>query len=117
MSFLIICRATADITESRRVRRLEHLQYIIRHRDRISFGGALLSADAERVTGMVLALEVAERCQAEEFIRDEPYCAAGVFTQISIEAWAGRIPEPRPGYLLQELEMECRLANPGAGAG
>jgi len=109
VAYLIICRAMADITQARRRTRRAHLEYILRHREHISFGGALLSPDGCQVTGVVLALEVTQRSQAEDFIRDEPYCAAGLFPQISIELWGGRIPEPFEGYLRQELAQELRL--------
>lgn len=106
MPYLIICRANTDITAMRRRLRAIHLEYILKYRDRIRFGGPIMSANPERMVGMLTVLDVPDRSDAEQFVRDEPYCQAGLFDEITIDPWLQRIPEPEPNFLDRELERE-----------
>jgi uncharacterized protein YciI len=61
MLYLIVCRANADITEMRRRLRAIHLEHILKYRDRIRCGGPIMSANSERMVGMLTVLEVPDR--------------------------------------------------------
>lgn len=76
-------------------------------------GGPIMSANSERMVGMLTVLEVPDRADAEQFVRDEPYCHAGMFDDMTIDPWLQRIPEPEPNFLQRELEHE--RARPQSG--
>jgi uncharacterized protein len=106
MSYLVTCRCSGDVTSLRKARRAAHLHYIIAHRTEIAFGGALFSDENGEFAGMILVLNVDSREQAVEFLDNEPYCQAGLFTAVDICPMAIRIPEPSSGFLHEELDRE-----------
>jgi len=111
MTIMIICRARKDISELRRKVRRAHLEYMIRNRDRLVFGGAMLTQDQGSMSGMLVVLEKATLESARQFMAEEPYNKAGMFQEIMIEPFATRVPEPEPGYLQRELERETLVSN------
>lgn len=106
MPFLVICRASGDVTPLRRRARRAHLQYMIAHRGEIVHGGAILSPETGEMVGMLLVMDLPTRQRVDGFLREEPYCAAGMFTEIRVEPWDQKVPEPTADYLRLELERE-----------
>jgi uncharacterized protein len=106
MHFILICHARRDVTSLRRRVRRAHLEYVIAHRQEMVYGGAIVSPGRGDMVGMLMVLDVPSRERAEAFLREEPYCSAGMFDEIRLEPFAQRLPEPTPDYLRLELEHE-----------
>lgn len=112
MAFVIYALDRKDAGSLRRDTRLAHLDYMIAARERILFGGPMLSDDGARTIGSVFALDHADRASVDRFLADEPYCKAGLFESVSISPMRVMVPEPRPGLLDEE-----RARQAGAPAG
>lgn len=109
MAFVIYALDRKDAGSLRQDTRLEHLDYMIAARERILFGGPMLSDDGTRTIGSVFALDYAERAAVDRFLADEPYCKAGLFETVAVSPMRVMVPESRPGLLRKERarQVEC----------
>lgn len=111
MPFIVTCTDRPGAGDLRQRTRAVHLEYMIRHRAIILFGGPLLDEDGD-VTGSVMVLDLADRAAVDGFLRREPYTVAGLFSAVHIHAMRQMVPERFPGLLEGELALER-----GRGAG
>lgn len=102
MLVIVYCVDRPDSSALRVATRPAHLKYMIAVRDRLAFGGPLL-ADDGRPTGSVFALHVDELADVEVFLAGEPYCRAGLFSEVRIRPMVQMVPEEPPGRLDAEL--------------
>ncbi|MGO8919766.1 MAG: YciI family protein [Stellaceae bacterium] len=84
MLYLIYCEDRPDGTGIRAATRETHLAYLARHEDILVLGGALLAEDGTTRIGSSFVINVPSRAAAEEFSRNEPFTAAGLFRDIRI---------------------------------
>ncbi|MFC7310747.1 YciI family protein [Streptomyces monticola] len=105
MLVLVYCKDKPDGLALRRATRVEHLEYMIAAKDRLVFGGPLLSDDGDPV-GSVFALRVETREEADAFLAAEPYCLAGLFDDVTVHTMRQMMPEQPVGTLERELEKE-----------
>ena len=70
--------------EIRAANREKHFAYLDRHKHFLVLGGALLADDGIGRTGSCFIINVANREQAEEFSRNEPFRKAGLFKTVKI---------------------------------
>lgn len=85
--------------------RLIHLEYMIAHKERITFGGPLKDAEGRSV-GSTFVLNHETRAEVDTFLEKEPYTQNGLFISTEINPMAVMLPEAWPGFLVAELERE-----------
>jgi uncharacterized protein len=106
MPYIIYCIDRVDAGDLRRQTRAVHLEYMIRHRGDLLFGGPMQSEDGSRVKGSVMVLDYETRAEVDRFLAEEPYAVAGLFAEVRIERMVQMAPERVPGLLEAELEKE-----------
>jgi len=84
MLYLIYCEDRPESGALRAATRETHLAYLARHRDILVLGGALLAEDGTTRIGSSFVINVPSRAAAEEFSRNEPFTAAGLFKDVRI---------------------------------
>lgn len=108
MAFLIYCVDKPDSLGLRRRTRAAHLEYMIRHKALVRFGGPVVS-DAGEAVGSLIVLDLDERSQVDMFLAAEPYNAAGLFESVLVRSFRQMVPEAKPGLLDEELQREQAL--------
>ena len=78
---------------------------MIDHRDMLLFGGPLEDANGVSI-GSTFALSYGTRAEVDAFLANEPYTQNDLFISVSVNPMAVMVPEPRPGFLENELERE-----------
>jgi hypothetical protein len=68
------------------------------------FGAAMLDAAGKEPVGMVVAVGVDSRVEAQRFIDNEPYCRAGLFSSVEVTPLTQMTPPHRSEFLLGELK-------------
>jgi uncharacterized protein len=111
MAFLVLCMDKPDGLPLRKKTRAVHLDYMIRHKAWVLFGGPLTSDAGDRAVGSVMMLDFPDRPSVETFLRDEPYTRAGLFESVIVRRWRQVVPELEPNFLENELARE-RAAEP-----
>jgi uncharacterized protein len=84
MLYLIYCEDRPDGGALRAATRDSHFAYLARHSDILVLGGALLAEDGSTRIGSSFVINVPSRAAAEEFSRNEPFTAAGLFRDVRI---------------------------------
>jgi uncharacterized protein YciI len=113
---LVHCQDRPGGLPLRLATRPEHLEYMIAARDRLVFGGPLLSPDGDPV-GSVFALRVDSLADADAFLAAEPYHRAGLFAEVRVQPMRQMMPEDPPGVLDRELAGElARRSRPAVPA-
>ena len=105
----VYCLDRPGTQDLRIATRPAHLEYMIAARDRLVFGGPLLSDDGTTI-GSMFVLSADDRAQVEAFLADEPYVRAGLFEQVAIHPMVRMVPEAPPGRLDTELALARRRA-------
>lgn len=72
----------------------KHQQYIAEHKEQVVVGGPLLDDNGTQRVGSMMMVKFESREQVEEWIRQEPYCAGGVFESVLIRLFESRVFEP-----------------------
>lgn len=112
MAFAIICLDRPGTKALRDRTRLEHMEYIDRHRHKMVVGGALLDDEGETRVGMVLAIDLPDRSAVERFLADEPYNKAGIFECVVIRRFYKVFPEKDPVHFDDLIAAErARVAS------
>jgi uncharacterized protein YciI len=106
MAFLVLCMDKPDGLALRKKTRAVHLEYMIRHKARVIFGGPLVNDDGDRTVGSLMMLDFSERPAVEAFLGDEPYTRAGLFESVIVRRWRQVVPEREPNFLANELARE-----------
>ena len=109
MLFAFICFDKPGMAGLRQEIRAEHIEYMIRVKDRTVFGGPLQDDSGDVTIGSIFAIDFSDRSAAEAFIADEPYTRSGVFETPRIFPWKQMVPETEEGSLLKELERQKAL--------
>lgn len=97
--------------------RAAHIRYMLEWLPRTVFGAALFNDEAQRAAGMVVALDVATRAEADRFVAGEPYCSAGLFEVVEITALKQMTPPYGPEVLECELARELGSVETHEGKG
>jgi hypothetical protein len=87
MPFAIITRDKPGHTEVRVSHQSAHKAYLDQHREILLAAGAMLDDEAIEAHGGVLLVDVETRAAAEEFVRNDPFQAAGLFGEVLITRW------------------------------
>jgi len=106
MAFLVLCVDKPDGLALRKRTRAVHLEYMIRHKAWVVFGGPLTSDEGDRTVGSLMVVDFPDRPTVEAFLRDEPYTRAGLFESVIIRCWRQVVPEREPNFLENELARE-----------
>lgn len=113
MLIFIYCTDRPGAEAERARTRLQHLDYMIANKDRLVFGGMLSAWPGEGSAGRVFVLELPTMQAAEDFLASEPYHRAGLFESVEMRPLRQMWPEPEPGSLAHELELERRRRSLG----
>jgi uncharacterized protein len=84
MLYLVYCEDRPDGGPIRAAAREAHFAYLARHEAILVLGGALLAEDGTTRIGSSFIINVPSREAAEEFSRNEPFTAAGLFKEVRI---------------------------------
>ena len=114
MPFAVICTYRPGGDVERFPHRIDHLRYMIAAEPFTVFGGALLTDDGQRSTGMIVVLDVPDRAAAEDFVSAEPYARAGLFENVAIRQFRQMTPALTPGFLSEELQRELASREPSS---
>ena len=97
MIFTIICKDKPGSLEVRTSNRPAHLDYLngLNADGRLRFAGPFLGEDGKPV-GSLVAVEAADRAEAQALAAGDPYARAGLFdsTEILPWNWVFNAPEP-----------------------
>ncbi len=83
MYFVIFAEDKPNILETRMANREAHLEYV-RGSGKMELGYATKN-EAGEMDGSVLIIEVENRKAAEDFVANDPYVKAGVFSNVTIK--------------------------------
>jgi len=87
MPFAIITRDKPGHAEVRASHQSAHKAYLDQHREILLAAGAMLDDEAAEAHGGILLVDVETRTAAEEFVRNDPFQAAGLFGEVLITRW------------------------------
>ena len=87
MAYLILTRDVADGASIRDRHRARHYEFLERHAARLLASGGLADEAGEGFIGAAIMLDCATRAEAEAFVREDPFYAAGLFRSVEIIAW------------------------------
>jgi uncharacterized protein len=110
MPYAVICIDRPGTQDLRDKTRLAHMEYILEHRKRMVLGAALLEDAGDARVGMMIAVDLPSREAVEEFMRKEPYNAAGIFESVMIRKCVKIFPEEDPAHFDAMLAEERRKA-------
>jgi uncharacterized protein len=110
MPYAVICIDRPGTRELRDKTRLAHMEYVKENRKRMVLGAALLDDGGETRVGMMIAVDLPTREAVEEFMRNEPYNAAGIFESVMIRKCVKIFPEEDPAHFDALLAEERRKA-------
>lgn len=85
MLFAVICQDKPGHLEVRKANREAHLAYI-KETGVVTQAGPFLD-EAGDMCGSLLILDVAEAAEAQTWAEGDPYAKAGLFENVTIQAW------------------------------
>lgn len=98
MIFTLICKDKPGQLDIRMSNRPAHLDYLngLNAAGKLKFAGPFLGDDGKPL-GSLVAVEVADRAEAEAIAAGDPYARAGLFasTEIAPWNWVFNAPEPK----------------------
>jgi len=89
--YVIHCVDKENQLAVRMENRPAHIEYLKSFGDKLIAAGPTLDA-AGNMNGSVVILDVEESAAAEKFAANDPYAKAGLFSQVSIDAWKKVLP-------------------------
>ncbi len=92
MLFAIRCQDRPNSEALRAANRTQHLAYLRALGERLKLAGPLLTDDGETMRGSLLVIEFDDRAAAEVFAAGDPYAAAGLFGEVSIDRFHWVLP-------------------------
>lgn len=92
MAFLIVTYDNPGSGAIRDTHRAAHYAFLARHAPRLLASGGLQDDGGSPFHGAAILLDVDSQAEAEAFVAEDPFNAAGLFASISIERW-------KPAYL------------------
>ena len=113
MAYLVRCLYRDGGDRDRLAIRADHIRHMLAWLPRTVFGSAMVDDRTARPLGMVVALDVESRADAERFIESEPYHRAGLFRSVEITQLKVMTPPHTPESLERELAREeaCQPAH------
>lgn len=85
----VYCKDAEGSAEPRTSKLPEHLRHIEAIEDRIKVAGPIVGADGKEAVASLLVFEVDNLDQANEMVKADPYCQAGVWSEINIQEFKG----------------------------
>ena len=76
-----------DKSELRAKNNAAHVKYVYEYGLKIVHAGPLVCDDGVSPIGTLIIIDALDRRVAQEFIDNDPYVKAGLFSQISLIAW------------------------------
>ena len=76
-----------DKSELRAKNNAAHVKYVYLYGLKIVHAGPLVCDDGVSPIGTLIIIDALDRQAAQEFIDNDPYVKAGLFSQISLIAW------------------------------
>ena len=104
MAYLVRCLYRDGGARDRLPLRADHIRHMLAWLPHTVFGAAMLDAAGAQPAGMVVALDVASRDEAQRFIDAEPYNAGGLFASVEINPLVQMTPPHTPELLEGELK-------------
>lgn len=104
MPYLIRCLYRPGGAQARLPIRADHIRHMLAWLPQTVFGAAMLDDEGAQPSGMVVALDVPSRDEAQRFIAAEPYNAAGLFGSVQITPLVQMTPPHTPELLERELK-------------
>lgn len=88
MIFTLICKDKPGHLETRMSTRPEHVEFLngLNASGKLTFAGPLLDDEGKPI-GSLVALNVADRAEAEAIAAADPYTHAGLFSSTEIYPW------------------------------
>jgi hypothetical protein len=87
MPYAIQTRDKPGTAELRLATRPAHLEYLVKHQDKLLAGGALVDDAGTTAQGGLLIVDTDERAEAERFINEDPFTKAGLFEKVTVTRW------------------------------
>ncbi len=84
--FCLICWDKPGSTQKRSAIRNDHLDYINTTKV-VCIAGPLTSEDKQTMIGSMIILEVANREEAQNWAKNDPYQKSGLFDRVEIHPW------------------------------
>lgn len=86
MPFIIETNDYPDSFDLRAQWRARHYAYLLNHQSKLLASGGLKDNQG-RICGGLIILDVAQRFDAEAFVKNDPFTQAGLFERVSIQDW------------------------------
>ena len=88
MIFALICKDKPGSLDVRQASRPAHLDYLngLNEAGKLKFAGPFLGDDGKPL-GSLVAIEAADRAEAEAVAGADPYARAGLFASVEIHPW------------------------------
>lgn len=67
--------------------RAEHLDYLSENKHKLLAAGAKIDDSGEGGYGGVIIVDTDDRAEAEDFIQNDPFTKAGLFSSIEVVRW------------------------------
>ena len=87
MPYVIVTRDKPGSIDLRKKTRAEHLKYIERFVPSVLVGGGFITEEDALAGGGLIILDVENRSEAEEFVKNDPYTRVGLFQEVEIKRW------------------------------
>ncbi|MBQ0757122.1 MAG: hypothetical protein KBT54_08450 [Amphritea sp.] len=90
MYFVVFATDKPGMASARAEARPTHREYLRQHDHpvRVRVGGPTFNASAEQMNGTMLVIEADEIKQVHEYLKGDPYQAAGIFESIEVRPWS-----------------------------
>ena len=106
MPYVIITKDKPDSLALRNEVRAVHIDYLTANQHRLLAAGAQIEDDGSGGSGGVIIVDTDDRKEAEDFIANDPFTKAGLFSDVKVDALAQGVLQLRaPG-----LSAFCRAA-------
>lgn len=76
-----------DVLEKKKATRPVHLEYVMANAHRIITSGGIFPDEDDFPNGGLILLEVATRTEAVDYIENDPFFKAGIFSTYTIRRW------------------------------
>ncbi|MEP9379404.1 YciI family protein [Aquabacter sp. CN5-332] len=96
MLFVVLKKDKPDHEKVRADVRPAHLEFLNANKDKIAFGGPIMSEDGARMVGSILTVEAASPVEAKAFLENDPFAKAGLFESTEVVPWKWVFKNPNP---------------------
>jgi uncharacterized protein len=85
--YVIITKDKPDSLALRNEVRAVHIDYLTANQHRLLAAGAQIEDDGSGGSGGVIIVDTDDRKEAEDFIANDPFTKAGLFSDIKVRRW------------------------------